>query len=444
MAFELDRQTISDLELFASVNGNTIYSFYNSCATFGGRLKLQSMMEKPINDLSLLTERREIISFFVTHNLSSSLKNHELEIVEEYINLNTHFIENNLGSVFKLKIDTLLDTDAYIYKIENGIRSLSNLLHSIRSIIDTLRELNQPKFISSLISLVDNLSKSALKELVVPAPDKKIPAKTIAKFDVIIRKTVKQDVQDLIHCLYELDVYQSISSTAIKHCLCFPEYSTDPGAAVEIIGLYHPGIKKPVSNNVTINANSNVFFMTGGNMSGKSSFLKSLGLAIYLAHIGFPIPAERLKTRVFNGLITMLNLADNINLGYSHYYSEVMRVKESALKVVENQNIFVIYDELFRGTNNKDAYQASLLIIPLLTKLRHSVFFVSSHVLELGDDLNKYPSITFKCFRSNITDGSLSFDFKLQDGISKEQIGMYIIKKSGIAEIMQGGVSTIQ
>lgn len=105
-------------------------------------------------------------------------------------------------------------------------------------------------------------------------------------------------------------------------------------------------------------------------MSGKSTFLKTIGLHIYLAHLGFPVPAKKLKISIFDGLFTTINLADNLNLGYSHFYSEVKKVKDIVLKINSKKNLIVIFDELFRGTNVKDAYDASLIIISTLAKIR--------------------------------------------------------------------------
>ena len=98
-------------------------------------------------------------------------------------------------------------------------------------------------------------------------------------------------------------------------------------------------------------------------MAGKSTFLKALGVAIYISHLGFPVPAEKMSTTIYNGIITTINLSDNMNRGYSHFYSEVRRVKEVANKLKEKNRLLVIFDELFRGTNVKDAFDASLLII---------------------------------------------------------------------------------
>ncbi|RYE31298.1 MAG: ATP-binding cassette domain-containing protein [Sphingobacteriales bacterium] len=181
----------------------------------------------------------------------------------------------------------------------------------------------------------------------------------------------------------------------------------------------------------------------GLNGSGKSSLLKSLGLAVYLAHLGFPVPAEAMSTTIFNGLITTINLPDDINNGLSHYYSEVKRVKEVSEKLVEKDKILVIFDELFRGTNVKDAYDASLLIISELTAVTKAAFFISTHIVELADELKKYKNISFHCLETFFKDGIPVFTHKLTEGVSKERLGMFIVLNEGIVEVIRNAAGKI-
>ena len=171
-------------------------------------------------------------------------------------------------------------------------------------------------------------------------------------------------------------------------------------------------------------------------MSGKSTFLKTIGLMIYLSHIGFPVPAKKLRTSIFDGLLTTINLTDNLNLGYSHFYSEVKRVKDIVIKMNSKKNLFIIFDELFRGTNVKDAYDASLMIISALAKIRDNFFLISTHILEVAENLVDKDSIIFRCFESELIDQQPVYDFKLKEGVSKERIGLLIIKKENIIEIL--------
>jgi DNA mismatch repair ATPase MutS len=175
-------------------------------------------------------------------------------------------------------------------------------------------------------------------------------------------------------------------------------------------------------------------------MAGKSTFLKSIGIAVYLAHTGFPVPAGYMETTVFNGLVTTINLSDDINRGYSHYYSEVKRVKDTALKILEKNNILVIFDELFRGTNVKDAYEATLEVINALSKIRDCLFLVSTHITEIADKFEDDGSIRYNYFDSHLQNDEPVYDYKLKKGISSERLGMKIIQNEKIIDILKQAI----
>ena len=216
-----------------------------------------------------------------------------------------------------------------------------------------------------------------------------------------------------------------------------PDYRSGSQPLFEVVSAFHPLLSTPIPNSFMFKPDSNLCFLTGPNMSGKSTFLKTIGLNIYLAHLGFPVPAKKLKISVFDGLFTTINLTDNLNLGYSHFYSEVKRVKDIVLKINSQKNLIVIFDELFRGTNVKDAYDASLIIISTLAKIRDNLFFISTHLLEVAENLDKNDSIMFSCFESELINQKPLYDFKIKEGISKERIGMLIIKNENIIEILE-------
>jgi DNA mismatch repair ATPase MutS len=192
-----------------------------------------------------------------------------------------------------------------------------------------------------------------------------------------------------------------------------------------------------VINDHHIDNENNLCFISGANMSGKSTFLKSFGLCVYLAHLGFPVPAVYMETTLFNGLITTINLSDNISQGYSHFYNEVRRVKDVALKIREKKKIVVIFDELFRGTNVKDASDASLQVIDSLSKVRDSLFLISTHIVEIAPQLEHNANIFFNCFESTMEGGVPWYNYKIREGISNERVGMLIIKNEGIIEILE-------
>jgi len=271
-------------------------------------------------------------------------------------------------------------------------------------------------------------------------PPKDIKDLTFAEInnlDQFIRVTKKKDFRELLNIVYKIDVLQTLGRIMKSNGFTLPEYSTKLQPVFEVVDAYYPILSTPVSNSFNFTNESSLCFITGPNMAGKSTFLKTMGLMIYLAHIGFPVPAKKIKTSVFDGLFTTINLADNLNLGYSHFYSEVQRVKEIVVKVNTARKLFVIFDELFRGTNVKDAYDASLMIITALAKIRNNFFFISTHILEVAESLENTDSIQFKCFESELVDQMPVYDFKLKNGVSKERIGLTIIKRENIMEILE-------
>jgi DNA mismatch repair protein MutS len=172
-------------------------------------------------------------------------------------------------------------------------------------------------------------------------------------------------------------------------------------------------------------------------MAGKSTFLKATGISVFLSQIGFPVPAAYMETSVFDGLITTINLADNIQHGNSHFYTEVSRVKHVANKMTESQNMLVIFDELFRGTNVKDAFDASLAIVSAFSKLRNSFFIISTHIVEVANELAAIENISFKFMETTFDNEMPQYSYKLQNGITEERLGMWIVKNEGIVEIIE-------
>jgi len=262
----------------------------------------------------------------------------------------------------------------------------------------------------------------------------------ISRIDGVFRKTLKKELREVLRIVYELDVYECLAYLIKRKGMCLPNYLDTDELNISVVGLYHPGIKNAVSNDVSFRAFNNMTFLTGSNMAGKSSLLKAAGLAIYLAHIGFPIFAKSMNTMILNGMITTINLPDNLRQGLSHYYSEVRRVKEAAIQLRDQKRILVIFDELFRGTNVQDAFDASLLILSELTKVKHSIFIISTHIVELAQELARYNNISFKYMDTYFEGDKPVFTYKLMEGISKERLGMYIVKNEGIVEIIQQAV----
>lgn len=171
-------------------------------------------------------------------------------------------------------------------------------------------------------------------------------------------------------------------------------------------------------------------------MAGKTTFLKASGIAVYLAHLGMGIPARSARISYFDRLLTSLNITDSIASGYSFFYSEVLRVKQLAEYLRNGEKTFSIFDELFRGTNVKDAFDASQIIISGLTRWKTSIFILSSHLWELWGHIKNNSNIRELCFESEILDGKPVFSYHLVQGVSDMRLGLTILENEKIMDLL--------
>ncbi len=172
-------------------------------------------------------------------------------------------------------------------------------------------------------------------------------------------------------------------------------------------------------------------------MAGKSTYMKAFGIAIYLAHMGFPVAAKDMQFSVMDGLYSSINVPDNLNMGYSHFYAEVLRVKKVAEEVGAGKNLVVLFDELFKGTNVKDAYDGTLAVTEAFSKYRNCFYVISTHIIEVGEALQSRTQNLQFAYLPTIMDGNTpKYTYKLESGITSDRQGMMIIENEGLMEIL--------
>ncbi|WP_316841232.1 MutS-related protein [Pedobacter gandavensis] len=434
--FKMDRQTYKDLNVFGDASGSeAIFSMFKSTRTLGGKEKIQEMMEQPLADIHLLNGRKSAIQYFHDHGLVLQIKSEQLDLISYYLKFKKVISRNNI-------LDSLVDfigkkTSNDYYIVTKGLEFFITLFKFLREFIAEQDTEKLPEYLKAKLEELERILNLDSVKMAMSFQKKKLKFYQVSKLDHRFRGKDRAELLHLVQLVYELDAFETIAAVARKREFCFPEYFETEDLKVELTGFFHPSIDQPIKNDIFLNSEENMIFLTGSNMAGKSSLLKSLGLAIYLSHLGFPVPARAMKTMIFNGLLTTINLSDHIGDGLSHYYSEVRRVKEAATTLLENNRMFIIFDELFRGTNVKDAYDASLLIISELAAIRNSAFFISTHLVELAIELKKLDAIAFKYLDTFFEGEKPVFTYRLKEGVSEERLGMYIIQKEGIVDIIR-------
>ena len=441
MRFSIDNQTINDLELFSrNRNDISVFSLFNYTNTNGGKKQLEILFSNPITDNDLIQQRIQVLRYFQNFKLGFKIEKECFDFIEFY--LNQQNIPNRY-SVTKSLLTSLtnsINPKNEYYIIQRGI---AFLIQSLQDVYYSVKDLDpdiSPEYIKICrTKILEIIAHSSLKIVLSIKDPEKLNPVYLGKLDYLFRNTELNNIKEILEIIYEFDAFKSIVFASNKHGFSLPAYSADLNF-YHAEGLFHPFLENPVSNSFDFVPGKNVCFLSGPNMAGKSTFLKALSISLYLSHLGFPVPATHLKTSIFNGLLTTINLSDNINKGYSHFYNEVLRVKYVAEEIKQVGNIFIVFDEIFRGTNVKDSYEASLAVISSFSKLNNSVFAISTHIVEVADILNGNNSIFFKCFEANLANGSPHYSFKIKEGISGERIGMYILEKEKVIQIIEDAI----
>ena len=176
-------------------------------------------------------------------------------------------------------------------------------------------------------------------------------------------------------------------------------------------------------------------------MSGKTTFMRALGVGALLAHLGMGVPARSLRTSFLQGVITNMQVADNILKGESYFFAEVQRMKQTAEKLLKHEPHLVLMDELFKGTNVHDAYECTKAVMEGLLHHPNHLMILSTHLYEVAQqfsgDSTKNGEILFYYFVTTMTDkGEYKFTYELKTGISDDRIGYRILQKEGVIALL--------
>ncbi len=434
--FLVDALTLKDLALDDPYQENSFFSKFEKPASKGGKSFLEKVIRSPSRNLDALVCRRDAIKFIQECGGAIQVDKKLINFVDYYINFNGSLIQANA-------VDSLIATARNYYRASNdfyiirtGIKHVVDFISYITTLIETFNQSDVPVHLSSLFFEAESILLQGNIGRATRDYKQKPLAVNIGRYDTLFRKVLKGDIQNLLSIIYEIEAYEAVAKTATNLNLQYPEYLNSSNPSIEVEGLFHPLLEHPVSNDFIIGTSGNLCFLTGANMSGKSTFLKSFAIAVYLSHLGLPVPAKKMTTTVSNGLFTTINLSDDLNQGYSHFYHEVKRVKEAAYRIKEEGKMIVIFDELFRGTNVKDASESSLSIISALANIPDSLFLISTHIIEIAEKLGDKKSVFFRSFNTKLENDEPVYDYRMIKGVSKESLGALIVRRERIIELL--------
>lgn len=443
MSFIVDKQTLNDLGIFSHKKEISVYGLFNNARTRGGAQILEDMFYNPLDNYELIRRRATLISFFQRTGVPFPFKSIWFDAAEFYLSdtdERTRIVagEGQKSDGVGNRLKKLIKKDTEFEQAEQGILSLINIIQTLDDFTTYMLKDEQIKSVTVTLFKIREIIESETFRPVINAKNlTSLDIQQAAFFDNLLRYDNNDKVRVLLDYIYHLDVYISVAGVAKEKGFVMAEVLPADKNVMEMTQAFHPMLKKPVANDVKVSEENNIIFLTGANMAGKSTFMKTFGICVFLAHVGFPVPAQAMRFSVREGLFTTINLPDCLNQGFSHFYAEVHRLKRCAQSVNRWPRLVIIFDELFRGTNVKDAYDATVAVTEAFSHKDSCIFMISTHIIEAGEDLQKKCNNIEYIYLPTVMEGSVPrYTYKLEKGITEDRHGMIIIRNEGILDIL--------
>ena len=435
---QIDKTSFNDISIFHTEEEFSIFHKLNFTRTVGGKEWLRKYFSEPHDDLKKIIGTQKVIRTLMEHvqDWPTDITNGTVLVMDKFLDYPLDPISQQQTPFNSILYKWLHSADYSMVKY--SVAHFADFFRGLKNIAGLLEDLDLPLGIRIHIDrIVLFLKEQPLALLSQTERKQKFSIRQNLYFAYYLRGRYRTNTMELIDTFSRLDAWYSMAVAVKTFDLSFPDFVEQKTPLFEAKGLYHVLIPHPVAYDLRMNPENNFLFLTGANMAGKSTLIKSVGSAVFLAHIGMGVPAKNMKLTLFDGLLSNINVVDNIAKGESFFFNEVQRIKNTIEKINNGKKWLVLIDELFKGTNVQDAMKCSLTVIKGLIKIKNSLFILSTHLYEIGEELKAYPNISFRYFETNVKDDQLEFSYQLKEGISNDRIGYVILKREKVVEMLE-------
>jgi len=431
----IDQETVRDLEIFQTRDGKPgVFHTLDHTMTPGGSRALRFRFENPMSDPALIRRVQEGVRFLVSEEIEFGPDPVLIREVSGYVDSSWDVASRARGLRFFLESAFVSFGYRDLFQhAREGVSATQKLISQLLPFLMQIAEREPPsevrRPVENLLALIDRLRLERVRLTRRPW--------TIARADRFLRVERKTDFQRFFALLYDLDALIAMAAAVKQNGLVLPDLVEGRDFILEGEGVVHPFLRNPVGNQVRLTGDIGLVFLTGPNMAGKTTYLKAAAVLAFLAHLGMGVPAERFRFSPLDAIYSSLSPEENLREGLSYFMAEVRRVREIAEAVASGKRSLVIFDEVFRGTNVKDALDASRLVIRGFAKSRTSGFIFSSHLVELAADLRLETSIHFAFFDGKIQDDHALYEFRLKEGVSGQRFGLQLLEQEGVPDLLR-------
>ncbi|ANI89575.1 DNA mismatch repair protein MutS [Arachidicoccus ginsenosidimutans] len=433
---DIDNSTLHDLNIFGRYEQETILHLLNYTRTNGGKEELKRIFYEPFGDVKQIKESQEVIKKFIETlpHFPETITNGTVMVLDKYYDAPVTSIPLGAGALtgFLYKIFSRGDYTTVRYSVKHFIDFVKGMRELLRLFPDNNYAEPLQK---TLDGIKQQLDKPVFQKIETFSKDYKPSVKDNLALGFFFNHN-KLAIQSLEDLFFRIDAWYSLAKATVEHNFHFPEIVESETPLIEARNLYHPLLENPVGYDFSLTERNNFLFLTGANMAGKSTFIRAVGISVYLASLGMGVPADDMKMSSFDGLLSNIEVADNTLKGESYFFNEVQRIKTTVGKIENGKKWLILIDELFKGTNIQDAMKCSTAVIEGLRKVKSSLFILSTHLYEIGENLKQYPNIQFKYFETEAKDDTLIFSYKLKDGISNDRLGYLILRREKVVDML--------
>lgn len=484
-----DHSYSGDLDIFGK---GSLFQWINSTVTYLGREKLRKLLESPCKDIDEITKRQEAVEelagkldfrqVFASRGVVAAKERRNPEDLFIWGRSRNNFYCNPILNVFMhiwpiVTIAVLLlpfigKAPYYVAPLmicinviilmwdnesrSNALGTVDKYKENILNYYGMLRTFEMETFHSSLIkgiksNLVNDrgdIASDQVRKLFTI--EEKVSERRNAFYSIlniltltdyrymraleIWKRNSGDFIEKWINAIGDIEAFGSLAIIKFDNPSFAMAKFTEGESQLSAKNMGHPLLgENRVCNDLSMKKPSDILLITGSNMSGKSTLLRTAGINLVLAYAGAPVCADEFSCSIME-IYTCMRVSDDLERNISSFYAELLRIKKIVEAAKTNKHIFFLLDEIFKGTNSMDRHTGAKVLIKKLMR-EGAIGLVSTHDLELSElEGESGGRIKNYHFREYYEDGKIHFDYKLRSGVSTTRNAMYLIKMAGIDE----------
>lgn len=436
-----DKTTLRDLSIFTNA-GEDVASLIDKTTTGAGREALRHYIRNPPETYERLCHMQEVVRWWSSHpeRWTKAISNGTLVLLEKYFESadSERLAPSGLSLVLGNFLQRVLNRNQYTF-VQFSLTHLSDFLRGCAELAALLSHADLPQALATELRMMQAELDHPLVPLLLSV-DKQTPFNTLSRLSFRARRELKNASYRLLEHYARLDAWQSMGAATTNLGWTFPVLAPALPVRLSAGALHHPLLATPMPYDITFDEQQHFLLLTGANMSGKTTFMRALGVGALLAHLGMGVPAGRMEISFLQGVITNMHVEDNLLRGESYFFAEVKRMKGTAEKIAGDLPHLVLMDELFKGTNVHDAYECTRAVVEGLLQHPRHLMILSTHIHEVAHHFESRSDVLFSYFATTMgdEDDTFRFTYELKKGISNDRIGYRILLQEGVIDLLKG------